>query len=91
MPTLLPLWALVDWKGEFAKRYDWTKDEANVLVFGADGRLVAQAHGREPPDSEIRRIVAAVEAAVVAAGSEDPAGGTPTSAEVTDSGDDGLE
>lgn len=84
-------WALVDWDGEFAERYGWTKDEANILVFGADGRLAAQAHSLEPPQAEIRRILAAIEAAVAAAGTADPAEGTSATAEVTGSGADDLE
>jgi len=84
-------WALVDWKGEFAKRYGWTKDEANILVFGAAGRLVAQAHGLEPPEPEILRLLEAIETAVTAAGSGDPALARPVAAEITGSGADSLD
>ena len=38
-------WALTDWDGVFAKAYDWQEKNSNIVVFDAQGKVVAQHAG----------------------------------------------
>ncbi len=41
---------LLDWKGDFAKAYDFEKSHCNLLLFAADGAIAQQAAVRELDD-----------------------------------------
>ena len=49
-------WALVDWKGRFAKAYAWKPACSNIVVFDRTGGRVHQAHGTEVDASTLRQI-----------------------------------
>ena len=41
-------WALLDWKGKFAKAYDRTENTVNVMVFSPEGCLLGRVAGDVP-------------------------------------------
>ena len=49
-------WVLLDWKGRFAKAYEWVEGESNILVFDAGGALVHQTHGTEVVAAQVERV-----------------------------------
>ena len=51
-------WVLMDWKGQFAKAYDFEPRSTNILIFAPDGTLVHQAHGQEVEQDVLDGIVA---------------------------------
>lgn len=53
-------WVLMDWKGIFAKAYDFAPKSSNVLVFGPDTALVHHASGREPGGEALNGLVTAL-------------------------------
>ena len=57
-------WSLLDWKGQWAKTYDFEKKAANILVFDASGALRVHAHGKEPDKVQARALADAIKAAV---------------------------
>jgi hypothetical protein len=50
-------WALVDWKGLFAKSYGFQKGACNLLVFDREGRHAYQTHVRELEENRLRAIL----------------------------------
>lgn len=50
-------WALLDWKGVFAKAYDYTEGESNILVFDKEGNLAHQTHGTEVDPQKLNAII----------------------------------
>ncbi len=57
MPEEPAAWVLMDWKGRLAKRFEFVRGEANVLVFAPDGQLAIQAAGTEPPADVVAELV----------------------------------
>ena len=57
-------WSLLDWKGQWAKTYDFEKKAANILVFDRSGNLLVHAHGKEPDAVQARALAEAIETAV---------------------------
>jgi len=57
-------WALLDWKGQWAKTYGFESKAANILVFDDSGALLIHAHGREPDEEQVQGIVGAIKKAV---------------------------
>jgi hypothetical protein len=53
-------WALMDWKGEFAKAYCFEKNMANIVVFAPDGSLVHHAWAREIETAKLDLILRAI-------------------------------
>jgi len=60
-------WTLMDWKGQWAKTYDFERKAANILVFDASGTLLVHAHGQEPDQKQARALADAIKTAVHAA------------------------
>lgn len=50
-------WVMLDWKGVFAKAYDFVAKSSNILVFSQDGVLLHHAAGREPDDAAVGAVV----------------------------------
>jgi hypothetical protein len=50
-------WVLMDWKGQFAKAYDFEPRSTNILIFAPDGTLIHQAHGQEIEQDALDGIV----------------------------------
>jgi hypothetical protein len=40
-------WVLMDWKGRFAKAYEFEADQCSILLIGPDGKLVSRTSGSE--------------------------------------------
>jgi hypothetical protein len=50
-------WVLMDWKGNFAKAYDWVAGVSNVALFDRDGVLLRQDSGKDPGAGTIPDII----------------------------------
>ena len=57
--------ALMDWKGQFAKAYQLTKNECNVLIFDPQGILKHHAHGKEPDEKSLNGVFTALKPLVL--------------------------
>jgi len=40
-------WVLLDWKGRFAKAYNFVSEACNIVIFDRKGVVVHKTHGRE--------------------------------------------
>lgn len=53
-------WVILDWKGVFAKAYQFEEDKCNILVFGSDQLLAHQAVVTEVEEESLAAIVAVI-------------------------------
>ena len=56
---------LMDWKGVFAKQYEWQKGACNILIFSAEGVLVHQTVVRRMDSAKKGAILRHVNALVM--------------------------
>ena len=57
-------WALLDWKGFFARTYGRTKGAANLYAFDRSGRLIHRSGLREVDRKQLADVVAALRKAL---------------------------
>jgi hypothetical protein len=50
-------WVLLDWKGIFAKAYEFIPGATNILLIRRDGRVAYQMHGHEPESDQINELL----------------------------------
>ena len=57
MPEEPESWVLMDWKGSFAKAYEFQSEATNILIFGTDGALKIHLFGQELESEKLARLV----------------------------------
>lgn len=50
-------WALMDWKGHFAKTYQFEKKASNIVILDRNGALVHKTFGRELDQEKLQVIL----------------------------------
>jgi hypothetical protein len=50
-------WVLLDWKGLFAKAYEFIPGATNILLIRRDGKVAYQVHGHEPENEKTSRLL----------------------------------
>lgn len=49
-------WVLLDWKGRFAKTYDFAPASSNIVIVNRQGAVVYKAFGKEPEQQKLAAI-----------------------------------
>lgn len=56
MPEAPENWVLMDWKGNFAKAYEFQPGATNILIFGTDTRLKLHESGQQVEAEKLTRL-----------------------------------